>query len=230
MKYAYDIHIHSVLSPCADVLMTPNNIFNMAKLKQLDIISITDHNSLKQLSTCHELSKSYDMLFIPGVEITVSENFDVLCYFKKIDDALKFDQILDEYVVKQVIKKDHFKDQEIMNLDDEIIDIYPYALSEPLKLSIYKLIELLKPFESLLVFAHVDRNYRSGKAFVNLIDCDAIEVDHLKNKSSFLNTNKPILYNSDAHQITDILERTKDNTISLESLDIESFFKYFNHD
>ncbi len=229
MKYAYDLHIHSVLSPCADVLMTPNNIFNMAKLKRLDIISITDHNSLKQLSTCFELSKSYDMLFIPGVEITVSENFDVLCYFKQINDALAFDQLLEKYIVKQEIKNHNFKEQDIMDIDDEIVGVYPYALSEPLRLSIYELIELLNPYEHLLVFAHVDRKKRSGKAFIDLIEHDAIEINHLENQSLF-KTNKTILFNSDAHQITDILERTKDNIISLDKLDIDSFFKYFNHD
>ena len=34
MRYYYDLHIHSVLSPDADILMTPNNIFNMAYLKK----------------------------------------------------------------------------------------------------------------------------------------------------------------------------------------------------
>ena len=33
MKIYYDLHIHSVLSPCADDLMTPNHIVLMAKLK-----------------------------------------------------------------------------------------------------------------------------------------------------------------------------------------------------
>ena len=47
-KMYYDLHIHSALSPCGDDLMTINNIFNMAYIKGLDLIAITDHNSLKQ--------------------------------------------------------------------------------------------------------------------------------------------------------------------------------------
>jgi PHP family Zn ribbon phosphoesterase len=47
MKVFTDMHIHSALSPCADKSMTPNNIVNMALLKGLDIISVTDHNSPK---------------------------------------------------------------------------------------------------------------------------------------------------------------------------------------
>ena len=44
----YDLHIHSALSPCGDDTMTINNIFNMAYIKGLELIAITDHNSLKQ--------------------------------------------------------------------------------------------------------------------------------------------------------------------------------------
>jgi len=58
MKFFYDLHIHSVLSPCADRLMTPNNIFNMANLKGLNIIAVTDHNSMKQLPVLSEIAES----------------------------------------------------------------------------------------------------------------------------------------------------------------------------
>ena len=43
----YDLHIHSCLSPCADDSMTPHNICNMAKIKGLDLIAVTDHNSMR---------------------------------------------------------------------------------------------------------------------------------------------------------------------------------------
>ena len=38
----YDLHIHSCLSPCGDMDMTPNNILNMALLKELDLIALTE--------------------------------------------------------------------------------------------------------------------------------------------------------------------------------------------
>jgi len=42
----YDLHIHTALSPCADDDMTPNDIVGMAILNGLDIIAVTDHNSV----------------------------------------------------------------------------------------------------------------------------------------------------------------------------------------
>ena len=49
MRLFADTHIHSCLSPCADQSMTPNNIVNMALIKGLDLIAVTDHNSADNL-------------------------------------------------------------------------------------------------------------------------------------------------------------------------------------
>ena len=46
-ELAYDLHIHSCLSPCGDDDMTPANIAGMAALKGLDAVALTDHNSCK---------------------------------------------------------------------------------------------------------------------------------------------------------------------------------------
>ena len=47
MKLYCDLHLHSCLSPCGDEDMTPNNIVNMAKLKGLSCIALTDHNTAR---------------------------------------------------------------------------------------------------------------------------------------------------------------------------------------
>jgi PHP family Zn ribbon phosphoesterase len=232
MKYYYDLHIHSVLSACADVLMTPNNIFNMANLKGLNIISVTDHNSLKQLKTLYEISNSYDMLFIPGVEISTKEGFHILSYFKNINDALNFDVLLENYVDKQRYDQEKYGVQQITDIHDEIIDEYPFLLSKNLNLSLNDLVNLLKNTDHILVYAHIDRKSNSGIKVVHQIKLDAIELtknyhqtflkDH--NLNHFKN-----LINSDAHQLTDILEKNEFNQIELDSLTIEAFFKYFKN-
>lgn len=62
MKLYYDLRIYSSLLPCADNDMTPNDIFNMAILKGLDVIAITDHNSVKILETMYQFG-SYTKYF-----------------------------------------------------------------------------------------------------------------------------------------------------------------------
>lgn len=227
MRYAYDLHIHSVLSPCADVLMTPHNIFNMANIKGLDIIAVTDHNSCLQLKVLDEISNSYDILFIPGIEITVKEDFDVLCYFKTVDDAIRFDQQLDAYKVKETYDIDLFGMQEITNIYDETIDLYPYLLTNKLDITIESLQDLLKPFEHILIFAHIDRPFRSGIAYIDKLK-EKVIIEYKHKKPDDIHAKW--VHNSDAHQIVDILERTEKNMIDLDKLDIDCFFKVFNHE
>ena len=230
MIYYYDLHIHSLLSPDADVLMSPNNIFNMASLKKLDMIAITDHNSTKQLMILEEISHSYDMLFVPGIELSLVEDIHVLIYFKTVHDAIQFDDIIDQW--RDKTRYDGQMSQGITDIHDEIISLYPYDLSKNLSLSLLDLKQILRPFHHILVFAHVDRKKHSGIQYLDSFEVDAIELSK-KSNPNFISNNHldqyKILYNSDAHDITDINERTDHNKLNLESLTIEAFFKYFKH-
>ena len=40
-----DLHVHTVLSPCASVEMTPSLVVETALELGLDIIAVTDHNA-----------------------------------------------------------------------------------------------------------------------------------------------------------------------------------------
>ncbi|HKJ42726.1 MAG TPA: PHP domain-containing protein, partial [Sunxiuqinia sp.] len=46
--YRADLHIHSILSPCADLDMSPDRIVQFAIERGLDMIAVTDHNSTRQ--------------------------------------------------------------------------------------------------------------------------------------------------------------------------------------
>lgn len=232
MKFFYDLHIHSVLSPCADRLMTPNNIFNMANLKGLNIIAVTDHNSMKQLPVLSEIAESYDMLFVPGVEISLNDDSHILCYFRRLKDAITFDTYLETCLHKRAYDQELYGFQEITDIHDEVIDTIDYHLTEPSHLSILQLIDSLKDLDHLLVYAHVDKTMNSGLKYIKDIPLDAIEItkNHSKDfiKHHGLDHHK-LFINSDAHQIVDINECTDHNTIELESLTIDAFFDYFSH-
>jgi len=54
--YRADLHIHSVLSPCGDLDMSPVNIVEEASRKGLDIIGITDHNTTRHTGLVKRLA------------------------------------------------------------------------------------------------------------------------------------------------------------------------------
>ena len=88
MKLYYDLHIHSALSPCGDMDMTPNNIVNMSIIKGLDMIAVTDHNSCGNVRAVMEVAGDR-LLVIPGMEVETSEEVHVVCYFPDIERCEK---------------------------------------------------------------------------------------------------------------------------------------------
>ena len=87
-----DLHIHSALSPCGDNDMTPNNIINMARLKGLDAIAVTDHNSAENVQAVIKLGLGKGIVVVPGMEVQSREEVHLLCYFADLDHVLNFQQ------------------------------------------------------------------------------------------------------------------------------------------
>ena len=73
-----DLHIHTFLSPCGDIDMTPRNIVRMAKEKKLDLIAITDHNSTLQAPEVQRVGEKEGLAVLCGAEITTKEEVHCL--------------------------------------------------------------------------------------------------------------------------------------------------------
>ena len=87
----YDFHIHSCLSPCGDDEMTPANLVGMAKVKGLDVIALTDHNSCRNCPAAIVHGEQYGITVIPGMELCTVEEVHVICLFPDLPSALAFD-------------------------------------------------------------------------------------------------------------------------------------------
>ena len=95
MIFQCDFHIHSVLSPCADALMTPANIVNMARLQGLDVIAVTDHQSCGNCAATMDTAKKLGgPLVIPGLEAESAEEIHLICLFPDLDAAQKMTDLI----------------------------------------------------------------------------------------------------------------------------------------
>ena len=86
----YDFHIHSCLSPCGDVDMTPYNLVNMAAINGLEVIALTDHNTARNCPAAIRAGEEAGLLVLPGMELTTSEEVHVICLFEQTAAALEF--------------------------------------------------------------------------------------------------------------------------------------------
>jgi PHP family Zn ribbon phosphoesterase len=208
--------------------MTPNNILNMAMLKELDFISITDHNSAKQLHTIKELSESYDFIIIPGIEVSVTEGFDVLCYFQTFTEVHKLSDALEEHLGNTWIN--YTKEDQVIT---DIYDITMEEFDKPLhaKTVAYStLYEMVHNLNGLVVLAHINRpSCTPLKTYqLNEISFDGIEVAPY-NHEIFMEEhaelkNYTLFHNSDAHSLLQIHEKVYH--LDLKERSIEAFFQY----
>lgn len=220
--------MHSILSPCADELMTPNNICNMAMLNGLDFIAITDHNSTKQLKVFSQLQESFDFVIIPGVEVSVQEGFDVLCYFKSFEDALEFDSFLVPHLNGEwgTYTKDNQVITDIYDLTFDVVDV-PLTKTN---LKYRELMEEVRKYEGLLIPAHINRPSCTPLNSYSLdeMEFDAIEIAPY-GKDAFIDAHPEvqkytIFHNSDSHSLLTMSE--KFYTIEVREKSIEGFFNY----
>ncbi|MFZ7131456.1 MAG: PHP domain-containing protein [Eubacteriales bacterium] len=224
--YAMDLHIHSALSPCAHEDMTPNNIVNMAHLKGLDIIAVTDHNSAENLPGIQQCCKEKDILLLPGIEVNSKEEVHLLTYFSTLAMALEFSHILYEHLPPIENNKNIFGTQRIIDKEDSIVDEVRKLLISATDLSIDKIIKIVKEMGGVTVAAHVDKNNNS--IFSNLgfvpdyLEFKTLEVLNKEQRSqNDLNSTGRynIISSSDAHYLWQILERRE--FIQLHTLSVK---------
>jgi len=205
MKYKLDLHIHSVLSPCADLLMTADNIIERLLENNIKIFSITDHNSARNSKVIMEKAKQANLFFVPGIEIQTIEEVHVLAYFRKVEELLEFSAELEtEYVEKE----ERF-------------------LAGSVGLGIDEVYKLVRKYRGLIIPAHLDRTSSiiSSLGYIPDLDFDAYEIYNIKKiehiKQEF-KLSKAIISNSDAHTL-DMLGK-KEVYIDIETLDTDEIF------
>ncbi len=235
MKYFYDLHLHSCLSPCGDMDMTPNNIVNMAKLLGLDVIALTDHNTSLNCKAAIEVGNEIGLTVIPGMELTTSEDIHAVCLFPDLEKAICWDEYVRDNRIKIKNKAEIYGRQVIMNSADEEIREIEELLLPASNISIMNAYEKVKEFGGICYPAHIDRDSLSILSVLGEIDesCgfktaelyDKSLEEDLKKLHPILN-NLNIVTNSDAHYLENM--RDAQNYIELDSLNPQNVIDYLD--
>lgn len=215
MKYYYDLHIHTALSPCADEDMTPNNIVNMALLKGLDFIAITDHNHAGNVEAVVECARGKDIVVIPGMEVESAEEVHLLCLFPDVTAAHEMQQLVFDHLPDMRNRADIFGSQILYNSRDEIVGQEARLLLTATSLTVDNVKKEAEKLRGAVIPAHIDRNAFSIISNLGFISEDMnfttievsknAKVSELLEKHAYLRRYK-MMHNSDAHHLGDISE------------------------
>lgn len=234
-KVAIDLHIHSVLSPCGEEEMTPNNIVNMALLKEIDYIAVTDHNTAKNLPAVLAVAKEIGegICILPGIEVTTKEEAHILAYFPTLEGALELDEMLYQHLPEVINRKEMFGPQYIIDENDEIIGEVDKLLISATDIGVDQLWELVTGIGGVIVPAHIDRKSYSIIASLGFVPpelaiktCEISKgetVENVLKKYQFFRTYQ-FIHGSDAHQLEDMAER--EYFIELEDMQRQTLIRY----
>lgn len=231
----YDLHIHSVLSPCGHEDMTPYNIVSMAALKELDVIALTDHNSCKNCPPFVKHGNDIGIIVIPGMELCTVEEVHVLILFYNLESAMLFDEYVEKRLIPIKNKEEIFGRQIIMNDMDIEVGKVDNLLINATTISFFEVYDLAKKFGGVMIPAHVDRTSHSVISNLGFVPMDSKftayelknedNIENILNKNSYLRDCK-YLINSDAHYLGDINEPI--HTINTLGKSIKEVLDLFN--
>lgn len=217
-RYAYDLHIHTCLSPCGDNEMTPPNLANMAYVKGLDLIAVTDHNSAKNARAVMNAAKELPLTVLPGIEVTTAEEIHVVCLFPDADSAESAGRELERHMSQIPNRPGYFGDQLVMDERETVTGTFPWLLPNALDLSIDAIPAFAEKYGGVCFPAHIDRPSNSILAVFGMLPetprFPAVEVhdpetffaraQNMRYKAGHL-----VLTSSDAHRLGDIAERER---------------------
>ena len=216
-KFIADLHIHTCLSPCADLGMTPSAIVKTASKKGLDIIAITDHNSAENVLAAKKTGEKTGITVLAGMEITSSEEAHILALFNDAESALKLQDLVYKNLMPGENDARRFGDQIVVNEKDEVLSFNNRLLIGATALTAYDILNTVHSLKGISIASHVDREAFSIISQLGFIPADlkfdALEVsqrmDKKKAESLFSSHGVfPLVSFSDAHDLNIIGERT----------------------
>lgn len=186
-SFRTDLHIHTVLSPCGDLEMSPACIVSLACKRGLDIIGITDHNSTKQCQLVSKLGRRLGLTVIAGCEMTSREEVHCLGFFEDFDALSEFQDYLDQHLTFILNDSDLFGYQLVVDEGENILEEQENYLGTSLDVSIEEVEQKVHELSGIFIPAHIDRPrnslYSQLGFFPPELKVDALQISKLADEN-----------------------------------------------
>jgi hypothetical protein len=223
-----DLHIHTCLSPCGELAMSPRAIVQRARAAGLDLVAVTDHNTTENAAAVIEAARGTGLAVLPGIELTTAEEVHILGLFDAGADLGAFQETVYRNLPDVPSKKKFVKDQVLVDAEDYVTGFSPRCLFGATLFSVHDAVDLIHGHGGLAIACHVDRESFSIVSQLGFIppglDLDAVEVSPrltVAEAREALGTfdRLPMVRFSDAHQPDEIGRATTDLLVASPNLE-----------
>lgn len=233
-RFVADLHIHTCLSPCAELDMTPRRIIDAAVKKGLDVIAISDHNSAENAGVAAKIAEDRGIKVLPAMEVTSYEEAHVLAIFDSTENVMDMQEIIYKNLPDGINDERLSGYQVVVNEEDEVLGFNKRILFGATSLSLNTLVDTIHSFGGIAVASHIDKEIFSVISQLGFIPddiaFDALEISYNTKRERAESVfgaygSIPWITSSDAHHLGDIGRRT--TSFFLEELSFEEMVRAF---
>lgn len=213
----FDLHVHSCLSPCASLEMSPGEIAARALSAGMGGMALTDHNSAMNTPAMARRAHDAGLACLYGLEVQTAEETHTVALFDTVEQALAMTEWVYAAMPKRVNDPDTFGDQPILSADgdeDEIADLEWRILAMGCRRTIPETAAKVHELGGLYIAAHIDRpNYSVVSALGGIPSApdgshyfDAVELSRTADETAWLPRAEgyAVTRSSDAHNLDDV--------------------------
>ncbi len=212
--YRADLHVHTVLSPCAEVEMIPPLIVETALELGISLIAITDHNSSANIISVQKAAENTGLVVLPGMELQTREDIHSLCLFDTLEQIKALQKIVDSTLPRIQNQPDHFGEQFVVDETGDFIRTESQLLITSSSLSLDQAFKIVQDLNGLFIPAHINRKTFGLIESLGFLPPDipfpAVEISrHItveQAKSQIPSIRKiPVIQNGDVHRLNEFL-------------------------
>jgi PHP family Zn ribbon phosphoesterase len=215
--FTADLHLHTVLSACAETEMLPEFIIQQAQELSLGILAVTDHNSAENAAAMVNAAKGTGITVFPGMEVQTREEVHLVCLFDTLEQVWRWQEEVYAHLPRLENKEDVFGVQIVLDAGGNPVGRNKRLLLTSTSFSVEEVVQRVRDMAGLCIPAHVDRPAYSIIANLGFIPPDlgfvGAEISHLvqvrQARERFPQLKDYCLIASgDAHRLKELSSRT----------------------
>ena len=206
MELLCDWHVHSCLSPCGSLDMSPDDIAAAAAARGLNSVALTDHNNAHNVPAFAEVCRRRGLHALYGMEITTAEEIHCLALFGDPDAAVAAGAEIEARLPPFRNIPEKLGDQPVVDVEGNILYFVDVYLGNATDLTFTELPRWVDERGGLFVPAHIDRDAFSVLSALGelppesgpILECTRFGLARMAERYG---GGRALLCHSDAHQL-----------------------------